>query len=66
MNILYMIFCYPIELLMEFLAGHFNSLIGSQGFSLILTSFSINIIMIPVFWYAEKLQQRERNIQAEM
>ena len=66
MNILYMIFCYPIELLMEFLAGHFNSLIGSQGFSLILTSFSINIIMIPVFWYAEKLQQRERNMQAEM
>lgn len=66
MNIFYMIFFYPIELLMEFLMSHLFSLIGSYGVSIILTSFSINIIMIPVFWYAEKLQQRERDIQALM
>jgi len=66
LNIFYMIFCYPIELLMEFLVGSYYSLIGSQGVSLILTSLSVNVVMIPVFWYAEKLQQRERNIQAEM
>jgi len=61
-----MIFFYPIELIMEFLTGHFYTLTGSYGISLILTSLSINIIMIPVFWYAEKLQQRERDIQAAM
>lgn len=61
-----MIFFYPIELLMEFLMVHFYSMIGSYGVSLIFTSLSINIVMIPVFWYAEKLQQRERDIQAAM
>lgn len=61
-----MIFFYPIELLMKFLLGHFYALTGSYGISLILTSISINVVMIPVFWYAEKLQQRERDIQAEM
>lgn len=61
-----MIFCYPIEFVMEFLTSHFISLIGSHGVSLILTSLAINTLMIPVFWYAEKLQQRERNVQAEM
>lgn len=66
MNIFYAIFFYPIELLMQFLMGHFFNLIGSYGISIILTSLSINVIMIPVFWYAEKLQQRERDIQAAM
>jgi YidC/Oxa1 family membrane protein insertase len=61
-----MIFFHPIELLMEFLVSHYHSLVGSYGISLILTSLSINIIMIPVFWYAEKLQQKERDIQAAM
>ena len=66
MNIFYMVFFYPIELLMGFLLGHFFNLTGSYGVSLILTSLSINTVMIPVFWYAEKLQQRERDIQAAM
>ncbi len=66
MNIFYMIFFYPIELLMEFLMRHFHALVGSYGTSIILTSISINVIMIPLFWYAERLQQRERDIQAAM
>ncbi len=61
-----MIFFYPIELLMEFLMSNIFLFVGSYGVSLILTSLSINIVMIPVFWYAEKLQQRERDIQAAM
>lgn len=61
-----MIFFYPIELLMGFLLGHFHSFTGSYGISLVLTSLSINVVMIPVFWYAENLQQRERDIQAAM
>lgn len=51
---------------MEFLTSNIYSVIGSQGVSLILTSFAVNTIMIPVFWYAEKLQQKERDIQSEM
>lgn len=61
-----MVFFYPIELLMGFLLESFFSMTGSYGVSLILTSLSINTVMIPVFWYAEKLQQRERDIQAAM
>ncbi len=66
MNIFYMIFFYPIELLMKFVLEHFYSLIGSYGISLILTSLVINVIMIPIFWYAERLQQKERDVQALM
>lgn len=38
----------------------------SYGTSIILLSILVNILMIPLYWYAEKMQQRERTIQAAM
>ena len=51
-----------LENILEF----FYNLTTSYGWSIILLSLTVTIIMLPLFWIAEKLQNKERTRTAKM
>jgi len=66
MIIFYEIFIYPLELLMKLILAESLSLTGSPLFSLILLSFIITIISLPIYHIAETWQDKEREIQKKL
>ncbi|MEI0508094.1 YidC/Oxa1 family membrane protein insertase [Brachyspira intermedia] len=66
-NILYNIFIYPIEFIIEILFYLFNSVFKSgYGVSLFLLSLCINFLSLPLYNIAESWQAKERAIQDKM
>lgn len=51
---------------LKYILELFYSLIGSYGWSIILLSLTVTIIMLPLFWIAEKIQNKERTRKAKM
>ena len=67
MNFLYTIFIYPAYLLVEFMFFIANTITNeSTGISIILLSFIINIICLPIYNSTEKYQEDERAIQKKL
>ncbi|GAB5552437.1 MAG: hypothetical protein Sapg2KO_20280 [Saprospiraceae bacterium] len=56
---------FLIEFL-RYILEFFYGLTNSYGFSIILLSLTVTIIMLPLFWIAEKIQLRERARKAKM
>jgi len=63
MELLYMIFIYPLEVLMKLILEGLLSISASPFLSLVGLSLSVTIISFPLSHLAEKLQKNERNIQ---
>ncbi len=66
-DILYNIFIYPIEFIIEILFYLFNNVFeSSYGVSLFLLSLCINLLSLPLYNVAESWQSKERAIQNKM
>ena len=52
--------------LLEKILVYFHQLTNSYGFSIILLSLAVTIIMVPLYWFAEILQQKERDRKSAM
>lgn len=66
-DILYNIFIYPIEFIIEILFYLFNTVFrSSYGVSLFLLSLCINLLSLPLYNVAESWQAKERAIQNKM
>mgnify|MGYP000957363675 FL=1 len=66
-NFLYTIFIYPVYMLVEFIYFIAASITEDKlGFSIIILSFTINLICLPLYNIAEKLQEKERAVQKLM
>ena len=63
MNILYLIFIYPIELLIELVFQLSYKLWESCGISLAAVSLAVSFLSLPLYMIAERWQQKERDIQ---
>lgn len=63
MNILYLIFIYPIELLIELVFQLSYKLWDSCGISLAAVSLAVSFLSLPLYMIAERWQQKERDIQ---
>lgn len=63
MNPLYLIFIYPIELLIELVFQLSYELWDSCGISLAAVSLAVSFLSLPLYIIAERWQQKERDIQ---
>ena len=63
MNILYLIFIYPIELLIELVFQLSYKLWDNCGISLAAVSLAVSFLSLPLYMIAERWQQKERDIQ---
>ena len=64
MEILHSIFIAPLSFFMQFVLEQVFTVIGEYGWSIILLSIIVNFLMIPLYKIADKLDQKERHIQA--
>ena len=63
MNILYLIFIYPIELLIELVFQLSYKVWENCGISLAAVSLAVSFLSLPLYIIAERWQQKERDIQ---
>ena len=63
MNILFLVFIYPIELLIELVFQLSYKLWENCGISLAAVSLAVSFLSLPLYIIAERWQQKERNIQ---
>ncbi len=63
---LYQIFIYPIEIILEMIYFMFDKIIGNAGISIIGVSLAIQILTLPLYNIAEKWQKVERETQTKM
>ena len=66
MNLLYYFIIKPIETVLGFLFGSYIKLTGNYGFSIILLSLSVTIIMFPLFYLAEVWKRKEQMVENRM
>ena len=66
LDILYLLLIHPIELTMKVLLEFFYSLSHEHGLSIILLSLSVNIILLPLYYLADKYKNDNQKIQDEM
>ncbi len=64
--ILYNIFVYPIEFLIEFFFAVSYRLLGSLGFAILAVSVLVNFLVLPMYLRADALQGEENRAQKRM
>jgi len=65
-NILYTIFIFPIESIIEFCYVIAFRITNSPGFSILAVSIAVSTLVLPLYLMAERQQQAERDKQKEM
>ncbi len=66
MNIFELVLIRPLVFIMQLFLETMYQFTDSYGVSIILLSLLVNTLLLPIYNYAEKLQNRERDIQALM
>ncbi|HPJ15675.1 MAG TPA: YidC/Oxa1 family membrane protein insertase, partial [Spirochaetota bacterium] len=66
MHILYNIFIMPLESLMRLVLENSYQITGSYGIAILFVSLMVCIGVLPVYLFADKLQDKERDIQLKM
>jgi YidC/Oxa1 family membrane protein insertase len=56
----------PLIKMLKVILGSFYVLTGNYGWALILLSFTVTLIMLPLFWLAEKIQDKDRRKKNQM
>jgi membrane protein insertase Oxa1/YidC/SpoIIIJ len=56
----------PLIKMLKVILGSFYDLTGNYGWALILLSFTVTLIMLPLFWLAEKIQDKDRRKKNQM
>ncbi len=63
---LYQIFIYPIELLLELFFYFFTNLFHNYGYAILFLSVVVQLFTLPLYIRAEKWQKAERDIQKKL
>ncbi|MGP1603370.1 MAG: membrane protein insertase YidC [Treponema sp.] len=67
LNFLYTILIYPVYMFVDFMLFAADTLTrGNIGVSIVILSVCINLVCLPMYNMAEKLQEKERDVQAGM
>ncbi len=66
MNIFELIFIFPLRFLMDLVLKGSVGLTGSVGGSILILSIVVNTALLPLYYLAEKWQNRERDVQRAM
>ena len=66
LKILYYIFIFPLESGMRFIFIQTYNIFDNYGVSIILMSFAVNVVLLPLYYLAEQWQGKERKIKKEM
>ncbi|MDR0645238.1 MAG: YidC/Oxa1 family membrane protein insertase [Treponema sp.] len=65
-DILYILFIWPVRFVIEFLFVLFNRTFYDAGFAIVVLSFVVNAILLPVYTVADRWQDEEREKQKRM
>lgn len=65
-GILFTIFIYPLELLFEVLFNVANDYYDNPAISIVVLSLCINLLLLPLYSNADKLQKKERELEASI
>ena len=63
LNILYTVFIFPIELLIELFYVFVFRIFNNPALSILGVSFAVSILTLPLYFIAEKYQRSERDMQ---
>ena len=66
MQLIYNIIIAPLEYLMRLILENSYQLTGSFGVSILFVSLTVSIAILPLYLFADKLQDKERDIQRRM
>ena len=67
LNFLYTVLIYPVYMFVDFMLFAADTLTrGNIGVSIVILSVGINLVCLPMYNMAEKLQEKERDVQAGM
>ena len=67
LNFLYTVLIYPVYMFVDFMLFAADTLTrGNIGVSIVILSVCINLVCLPMYNMAEKLQEKERDVQAGM
>ena len=67
LNFLYTILIYPVYMFVDFMLFAADTVTrGNIGVSIVILSVGINLVCLPMYNMAEKLQEKERDVQAGM
>ena len=67
LNFFYTIFIYPVYMFVDFMLFVAEMLSrGNIGMSIVILSIGVNLVCLPLYNMAEKLQEKERGVQAGM
>ncbi len=65
-HVIYLVFIYPIEFIIKTILETAYNFTGNYGFSLIILSICISLILLPFYRFTEYLQNRERKVRNKM
>ncbi|MBP2295774.1 YidC/Oxa1 family membrane protein insertase [Azospirillum rugosum] len=65
-ELLHLIFIAPLETALLWVLRSAYALTGSYGAAIILLSLAFNILLLPFYYYAETVQNRERAVQKRL
>lgn len=60
-DVLYLIFIWPLEFGMSVVLDHGYSATGSHGISIVVLSIAVNVALLPIFHIGERWQREERS-----
>ena len=66
MNVFELIFIFPLRFVMDLVLRGSFSVTGSVGISIVLLSVAVNTALLPLYYLAEKWQNKERDVQRRM
>jgi YidC/Oxa1 family membrane protein insertase len=66
LHALHLVLIEPIRLALLFVLEHAYAVTGSYGFAIIALSLAFNLALLPAYHLAEKVQDKERDIQRRM
>ncbi len=66
LNILYTIFILPLETVMKIILEGSYGIFENYGISIIVLSIVVNIILLPLYYTAEKWKAKDKDLQDEM
>ena len=65
-HFLYLFFIFPLESGMKFVLTEAFNFTGNYGYSIIVMSLAVNIVLLPLYYLAETWQGAEREIKKKM
>jgi YidC/Oxa1 family membrane protein insertase len=66
LNVIYLVLIAPIKSVLLFVLEHAYNATSSYGLAIILLSIVFNLLLLPAYHLAEKIQKKERDIQRQM